>query len=498
MTTLADPPPIASAASFAGDDLSVLAERAYSRTSGAEAIHGNAVRLLIDAQENFPAWLDAIRSAQRSILFEMYIVDDDDTGRAFVEALAERARAGVAVKVLVDWLGGRRGMRAWRALEGSGAELRVFNAPGFSSPLAWLTRDHRKTITVDDRIGFVSGLCVSKSWEGDASKRLEPWRDTGIAVEGPAVAALQRAFALVWDVAGESLDPRFLADAERIPRAGDVTLRVVAGMPNGPGTYRLDLTIAAVARNYLWLTDAYFVGTSAYVGALAAAARDGVDVRLLVPGASDIPMISPVSRAAYRPLLDAGVRVFEWNGTMMHAKCAVADGVWSRVGSTNLNLASWMGNYELDVAIEDRAFAQRMTEQYTEDLTRATEIVLTRRNRVRRTERTKHYEHARRSSAGSAGRAAAGAVSVGSALSAALTNRRPLGPAESGLITKMGVLALLVGVIAAIWPWVIAWPLGVLLAWIGLAWLAKATTLRKKEKEPVAIPRPGQVGGGAE
>jgi cardiolipin synthase len=209
-------------------------------------------------------------------------------------------------------------------------------------------------------------------------------------------------------------------------------------------------------------------------------------------------MISPVSRAASRPLLDAGVRVFEWNGTMMHAKCAVADGVWSRVGSTNLNLASWMGNYELDVAIEDRAFAQRMTEQYTEDLTRATEIVLTRRNRVRRTERTKHYEHARRSSAGSAGRAAAGAVSVGSALSAALTNRRPLGPAESGLITKMGVLALLVGVIAAIWPWVIAWPLGVLLAWIGLAWLAKATTLRKKEKEPVAIPRPGQVGGGAE
>ena len=497
MSSVQDHPVIAPAP-FASEDLSVLAERAYSRTSGADAIHGNAVRLLIDATENYPAWLAAIRGAQRSILFEMYIVDDDEIGHEFATALAERARAGVTVKVLVDWLGGRRGRCAWRALEGSGAEMRLFNAPGFTSPLAWLTRDHRKTITIDDRIGFVSGLCVSKLWEGDPAKRLEPWRDTGIAVEGPAIAALQRAFALVWDVAGESLDPCFLADAEKIPKAGDVTLRVVAGMPNGPGTYRLDLTIASVARNYLWLTDAYFVGTSAYVGALAAAARDGVDVRLLVPGASDIPMISPVSRAAYKPLLDAGVRVFEWNGTMMHAKCAVADGVWSRVGSTNLNLASWMGNYELDVAVEDRAFALRMADQYTRDLTQATEIVLTRRNRVRRSDGTRPFDGARRSHAGSAGRAAAGAVSVGSALSAALTNRRPLGAAEAGLLVKMAIVSLLIGTIAALWPAVIAWPLGALMAWVGVAWLAKAWSLKRKAQETVHVPRPEQAGGGAE
>jgi cardiolipin synthase len=497
MTPDADPA-AKSAKPFESDELSVLAERAYSRTSGADAIHGNRVKLLIDASENYPAWLEAIRGAQKSILFEMYILDDDAIGRDFVEALSERARAGVTVKVLIDWLGGRRGAHAWRRLEGSGAELRIFNAPGFSSPLAWLTRDHRKTITIDDRIGFVSGLCVSDLWLGDPKKRLEPWRDTGIAVEGPAVAALQRAFAIVWDVAGDTLEPRLLADPKQIPAAGDVTLRVVAGLPNGPGTYRLDLTIASVARSYLWLTDAYFVGTSAYVGALAAAARDGVDVRLLVPGASDIPMISPVSRAAYKPLLDAGVRVFEWNGTMMHAKCAVADGVWSRVGSTNLNLASWMGNYELDVAIEDRAFAQRMADQYAQDLTRSTEIVLTRRNRVRRTDFTRAYDAARRSHAGSAGRAAAGAVSVGSALSAALTNRRTLGPVEAGLLSKMGLLALLVGVVAALWPWVIAWPLGAILVWLGLAWLAKSLSLKRKEKDPVPIARPEQAGGGAE
>jgi hypothetical protein len=131
-----------------------------------------------------------------------------------------------------------------------------------------------------------------------------------------------------------------------------------------------------------------------------------------------------VSRAAYKPLLDAGVRVFEWDGTMLHAKSAVADGVWARVGSTNLNLASWMGNYELDVAIEDRAFAQRMADQYLTDLDRATEIVLTRRNRVRKTEDEDDLPDVRRARSGSAGRAAAGAVSVGSALSAALTNRR--------------------------------------------------------------------------
>lgn len=475
------PPPV--------EDVSVLAERAYARTTGADAIRGNAVRLLIDARENYPAWLDAIRAAQRSILFEMYIVDDDEIGRTFAEALAERARSGVTVKVLVDWLGSWRGSSAWKVLEGTGAEVRMFNAPGIASPLAWLARDHRKTITVDDTIGFVSGLCVSEQWVGKPAKRLEPWRDTGIAIQGPAVAALQRAFALVWDVAGEELAPEFLADAAKLPTVGDVSLRVVAGTPNVAGTYRLDLTIASVAHEYLWLTDAYFVGTAAYVQALAAAARDGVDVRLLVPGASDIPMISPVSRAAYKPLLDAGVRVFEWNGTMLHAKSAVADGVWARVGSTNLNLASWMGNYELDVAIEDRAFARLMADQYMADLGHSTEIVLTRRHRVRKAEDGEEPD-VRRAPSGSAGRVAAGAVSVGSALSAALTNRRPLGAAEAGLLAKMGVAALVLGGVAALWPAVIAWPLGFIGTWMGIAWFAKAWQLRRKAQEHAGSPGP--------
>ena len=124
--------------------------------------------------------------------------------------------------------------------------------------------------------------------------------------------------------------------------------------------YRLDQFIAAGARKTLWLTDAYFVGTSSYVEALRSASRDGVDVRLLLPRTSDILVVGSLSRVNYRPLLRAGVRIFEWNGPMLHAKTAVADGKWARVGSTNLNLASWVGNYELDVFVQDEDFASEM------------------------------------------------------------------------------------------------------------------------------------------
>jgi len=280
---------------------------------------------------------------------------------------------------------------------------------------------------------------------------------------------------------------------------GDVRLRVIAGAPNATGTYRLDLVIASLARHRLWIADAYFVGTTAYVQALAAAARDGVDVRLLVPGASDIPALSPLSRAGYRALLEAGVRVFEWDGTMLHAKTAVADGLWARIGSTNLNIASWMGNYELDVAVEDRRFGAVMATQYENDLTCATEIVLMRRNRVGPTE-SRAGPAARRATSGSAGRVAAGAVSVGSALGAALTNRRTLGAAESGLLAKVSAGAIGFAIVAALWPRVIAWPLAVLGAWVGLAWLVKAHAIRTRRGQQIAKPpseaaQPDRSGG---
>ncbi len=485
-----------------------LTDRAFARAAGSLPIDGNAVRLLQDASENYPAWLSAIHEAERLILFESYIVDDDAVGREFAEALAAKARAGVDVRIVYDWLGSRRAGKLWTLLSEAGAKVHAFNRPRLDSPLGWITRDHRKTLTVDGKVSFVSGLCISGKWLGDPARNMEPWRDTGIEIHGPAVAEIAQAFATVWHACTGELLPIDPADVHAARTSvGDVRLRVVAGAPNATGTYRLDLVIAALARHRLWISDAYFVGTSAYVQALAAAARDGVDVRLLVPGASDIPALTPISRAGYRALLDAGVRVFEWNGTMMHAKTAVADDLWARVGSTNLNIASWMGNYELDVAIEDRVFGAIMAAQYERDLTRATEIVLTGRNRVGPSDKSGPTDRsgtppARRARSGSAGRVAAGAVSMGSALGAALTNRRRLGAAESGLLAKVSACAIAFAVVAALWPRVVAWPLGVLAAWVGIAWLVKAYALhsqRAKRKPPVppVTAEPGQSGGEA-
>jgi cardiolipin synthase len=465
-----------------------LAERAFSRAAGAAGIGGNAVRLLCDAEQNFPAWREALSSARKYILFECYIVDDDRIGREFAELLAQKARDGVVVRVIVDWLGSWRSLSLWNAVRAAGARVRVFNPPRLSTPLGWLSRDHRKTIVVDGEVGFVSGLCVSARWLGDPHRHREPWRDTGIEMFGPAVGSLQRAFGQAWRACGEIAEDDLPRIEGEIPEAGSVRVHVIANEPALTGTFRMDLIVASIARHHLWLTDAYFVATAPYVQALRAAAHDGVDVRLLVPGASDIPALSPLSRAQYRPLLEAGVRVFEWQGTMLHAKTAVADGLWSRVGSTNLNLASWLTNYEMDIAIDDMAFAATMARQYESDLARSTEIVLTPRNRVRRTDDVEPLAGGgssmrgatRRAPSGSAGRAAAGAVSVGSALGAALTNRRALGPAEASVLFLMGAVALCIGVVAALWPRIVAWPIAVITLWLAVAWIVKGFALKRK------------------
>jgi cardiolipin synthase len=321
---------------------------------------------------------------------------------------------------------------------------------------------------------------VGRAWVGDAARGIEPWRDTGIALRGPAVVDLELAFARMWALVGAPIADTELLARESRPPAGDVAVRVIASMPGTAEVYRLDQLIAAAARQTLWLTDAYFVGTTAYVQSLSAAARDGVDVRLLVPGASDIWVLRGLSRAGYRPLLEGGVRVYEWNGPMLHAKTAVADGRWARVGSTNLNLQSWIGNWELDVAVEDEGFAARMEDMYLDDLGRATEITLTRRARVVRTAAAPKLP-ARRP--GSAGRAAAGAVSIGSAVGAAMTGRRVLGPAEARIMGTAGVALLVLGLVALLWPRAVAVPLAVLALWLAASLLFRAWALRRERAE---------------
>jgi cardiolipin synthase len=370
----------------------------------------------------------------------------------------------------------------------AGVEVRAYNPPRLDSPFGWVSRDHRKMLGVDGTVGFVTGLCVGDMWKGrDGEGGVAPWRDTGVEVRGPAVVDVEEAFADMWAGLGEPLPADECPIPGSIPAAGDTALRVVASTPNTAGLYRLDQLIAAMARKTLWLTDAYFVGVVPYVQALVSAARDGVDVRLLVPDAGDVSILRPLSRAGYRSLLEAGVRVFEWNGSMLHAKTAVADSRWARVGSTNLNIASWLGNCELDVAVEDEGFARAMEAMYERDLEGSTEIVLS-RHRVRRSAPSRLPRSGRRG--GSAGRAAAGALRLGRAVGAALTDRRLLGPAEAQVMGVAGVWLLLTAVVAALWPALVAYPIAAIAGWLAVGLLVRARRLWVKGRPVAPSPPP--------
>ena len=281
---------------------------------------------------------------------------------------------------------------------------------------------------------------------------------------------------------GEPIAEDELASNGTLAAAGNANVRIVATEPATAGLFRLDQMVAALARKKMWLTDAYYAGTTPYVQALRAAAQDGVDVRLLVPNATDLPLIRPLSRAGYRPLLEAGVRLFEWNGTMVHAKTAVTDGRWARVGSTNLNISSWLGNCELDAVIEDEPFAGQMEEMYLQDLTNATEIVLDIKRKVRAPGEPRHAVAATARGGGSIGRAAAGAIRIGNAVGAAFTSRRVLEPVEAQILLVTGTLLLAFSLLFAFFPRVPAYALVVAFGWVSLALLYRGYKLYRKGK----------------
>jgi cardiolipin synthase len=455
-----------------------LAQAAFSRAAGAPLVGGNRIALLADARENYPRWLEAIAGAKDRVLFENYMVHDDAIGRQFADALATKARAGVSVRLIYDWVGclGQASRRFWRTLRTAGVEVRAYNPPRLGSPLGLVSRDHRKALAVDGAIGFVSGLCVGQSWVGNPSRGIEPWRDTGVEIRGPAVAEIERAFASTWALTGEPMpESRTVGEP-----AGEVSVRIVATEPATAGMLRLDQLVAALAQHRLWLTDPYFSGTATYVQALRAAARDGVDVRLLVPEATDIPLLKPFSQAGYRTLLEAGVRIFAWNGTMVHAKTAVADGHWARVGSTNLNLASWLGNCELDAVIEDNAFAAEMEAMFEGDLAHTTEIVLTKRGKMRSPRPSRRSGVSRARGRGNPGRVAAGAVRVGRAIGAALTNHRLLGPVEARLAILTGLALCVLATLVVLLPRVLAYTVAAIALWAGATFLVRGLRLYRK------------------
>ena len=455
-----------------------LADQAFSRAAGAPLIKGNHITLLKDAAENYPAWLDAIARAERYIHFESYIIHEDDEGWKFADAFIAKAREGVRVRLIYDWMGGfgKASRRFWNYLRENGVEVRCYNPPQWDWPLGWLSRDHRKTLTADGRVGFITGLCVGRDWVGDPERNIEPWRDTGVEVRGPAVADIEHAFAYVWATLGQQIPEEDLVRREDLSPAGDMQLRVVATMPANAGMMRSDQLVAALARSRLWLTDAYYAGTTTYVQALRSAAMDGVDVRLLVPSASDIPVLRPLSRAGYRALLEAGVRIFEWSGSMLHAKTAVADRRWARVGSTNLNIASWFGNCEMDAVVEDERFGTEMEEMYLQDLENATEIVLDERDRVRAPRKPRQARPTAKR-AGSGGRAAAGALRIGNAVGAAFAGKRVLEPVEARLMIIGGVLFFGLALLFYYFPRSLVYPVVVILMWFAIALLYRGLRL---------------------
>jgi cardiolipin synthase len=443
-------------------------------------IQGNRVRLLKDGGENYAAWMSAIESANHWVHFETYIFHDSPIGRQFADLLASKARAGVKVRLIYDWIGslGHASRRFWRTMTSAGVDVRRFNTPSLRDALGWVHRDHRKMIAVDGGTAFISGLCVGQPWIGFSDRGIDAWRDTGVQIEGPAVSAIERAFADSWATVGTSLSKREQVLGTVIQPSGDVGVRIVATVPHIAPMYRLDQLITTLARRSIWLADAYFIGTTPYVQTLCAAARSGVDVRLLLPGANDVPVMRALARAGLRPLLEAGVRVFEWNGSMMHAKTCVADGYWSRVGSTNLNVTSWLNNRELDVVVEDERFAKKMEEAYRDDLSRSTEIVLQKFHprpvsKVRLETKRKRIRHV-----ATAKRTAAGVVRFGHAVGAVIANRRELGPAELVILIWTVVILMCVAGIAAYWPRAIAVPTAVVCAWISVSICVRMYRLR--------------------
>jgi cardiolipin synthase len=458
-------------------EASDLIEQAYRRASGAPLVEGNAVRILKDGAANYAAWFVAIRAARKTVFFENYIIEDDEVGRELAAALTDRARAGVKVRMLHDWLGSLAGAtrRYWQVLVAAGVEVRRFNTPRIDSPVGWLSRDHRKTLSVDGEVAFVAGVCVSHRWLGDPARGIPPWRDTGIEIRGPAVGCVEHAFADVWAASGGNIPAEELSDPAVLPHVGDVSLRVIADVPSKVRLFRLDQLIASAARRTLWLTDAYFVGFAPYVQALCAAAEDAVDVRLLVPSTSDIMLVAAFSRAGYRPLLESGVRIFEWNGSMLHAKTAVADGRWARVGSSNLNPASFISNYEIDVAMEDVGLAREMEEMFLADLENATEIVINLKSRmVPDGDAPPRGGRGKPTPRGASGRAIGVVRFAHAVVGSVVGRRRSLGFAKSRLMALCAGALLASAAIAVIWPRVVALPLAAVMGWSGATLMVRA------------------------
>ena len=352
--------------------------RCMDHLLGPPLVDGNTIRSLINGDEIFPAMMQAIRSATRSITFETYIYWSGDIGKAFSELLAERASAGVRVHVLLDWVGSAKlDEKALDQMKRAGVQVIKYR------PLRWYnlsrvnSRTHRKILVVDGRTGFIGGVGIADQWTGNAQDP-EHWRDSHFQVEGPAVAHLQAAFLDNWLRTREEVlnEDAYFPPLEP---SGDVLAQVFKSSPReGSGSVRLMFLMSiASAQHQILIANSYFVPDDACVDALVAARKKGVRVEVIVPGHYiDTKVTRRASRSRWGKLLESVVKIFEYQPTMYHCKVMVVDNCWTTVGSTNFDNRSFRLNDEANLNLLDEAFANSQIQVFQNDRQRSREVTL--------------------------------------------------------------------------------------------------------------------------
>jgi cardiolipin synthase len=339
-------------------------------------VGGNVVEILLNGEEIFPAMLDAVRSAKRTITYGQYFYAEGPVSEQFANALAERCRAGVDVHVLLDAFGSL-GMPAKYVdlLREAGCRVEYARALGRFSLGQLNNRNHRRVLVVDGRVGFTGGSGVSRKWMGDG-RTDKHWRDTDVRVEGPAVRYLQGAFTESWlEETGELLGgPDYFPDG--IPPVGNVPVLVVRSSPavGNFSIYTHLLLALSAARRSIYITNPYFLPDERMTEQLLEAVRRGVRVVVLVPGQIDHNLVRQASRSQFGELLNGKIEIYEYMPALLHAKTMVIDGVWATIGSTNLDNRSLALNDELNVVVFHRQVAERLEQIFLDDLAHARQV----------------------------------------------------------------------------------------------------------------------------
>ena len=352
----------------------------FSRTMGTflgtGILDGNRVEALLNGDEIFPAMLHAIRSAKTTITFETFIYWSGSIGSEFTNALAERARAGVKVHVLLDWFGsGKMDASQIVLMEQAGVQVRKYHKPRWYQLDRLNNRKHRKLLVVDGQTGFVGGVGIADPWLGHAQDP-EHWRDSHYRVQGPVVAQMQAIFMENWmKVSGDVLHgPEYFPPLQPV---GTGQVHVFGSSPSrGSETMRLMylLAITAASRS-IHLSTPYFIPDESAITALTDAAKRGVTVQIITVGKhTDSETVRRASRARWGALLEAGVEIHEYQPTMYHCKVMIVDGLWTTVGSTNFDPRSFSLNDEANVNFFDVDFARRQIETFQEDLAHSRQV----------------------------------------------------------------------------------------------------------------------------